>query len=76
MIVYNPQARQVTLILEAATRSSPGILPPVTIETPADPNEMGPAPAAGGLMLVDARNRRIVIYDRGRHCLLYTSRCV
>jgi len=66
VIGYDPRARQVTLIREAATRSSPGILPPVTIETPADSEEMGPAPAAGGLMLVDARNRRIVIYDRGR----------
>jgi len=65
VIAYDRQTRKVTLIREpAATRSSPGILPPVTIETPADPNEMGPEPAAGGLLLVDVRNRRIVIYDR------------
>ncbi|MGA3078918.1 MAG: DUF4881 domain-containing protein [Bryobacteraceae bacterium] len=66
VIAYDPQTRQVTLILEgaAATRSGPGVLPPVTIEAPTDPNEMGPAPAAGGLLLLDARNRRIVIYDR------------
>jgi hypothetical protein len=25
---------------------------------------MGPAPAAGGLLLLDSKNRRIVIYDR------------
>ena len=66
VIAYDPQTRQVTLIREAAgaTRSSPGVLPPVTIEAPTDPNEMGPAPAAGGLLLLDAKNRRIVIYDR------------
>jgi hypothetical protein len=66
VVAYDPQTRQVTLIPEpaAGTRSSPGVLPPVTIEAPTDPDEMGPAPAAGGLMLLDAKNRRIVIYDR------------
>lgn len=67
VIAYDPQTRQVTLIRDAAaaaTRSGPGVLPPVTIEAPTDPSEMGPAPAAGGLMLLDAKNRRIVIYDR------------
>jgi hypothetical protein len=66
VIAYDPQARQVTLIGEAAgaAGSGPGILPPVTIGTPEDPGEMGPAPAAGGLMLVDSKHRRIVIYDR------------
>ena len=67
VIAYDPQTRQVTLIREdaAATRSGPGVLPPVTIAAPTDPNEMGPAPAAGGLLILDAKNRRIVIYDRG-----------
>ena len=59
VIAYDPQSRQVTLILE------PAVLPPVTIQAPANPNEMGPAPAAGGLMLLDSKKRRIVIYDRG-----------
>jgi hypothetical protein len=58
VIAYDPQTRQVTLIRE------PGLLPPVTVWAPADPNEMGPAPAAGGLLLLDTKNRRIVIYDR------------
>ena len=66
VITYDARTRQVTLIREpaGATRSSPGILPPVTIETPENPDEMGPVPAAGGLMLLDPKNRRIVIYDR------------
>ena len=57
VVAYNRQTRQVTLIRE------PGLLPPVTIEAPTNPDEMGPAPAAGGLMRVDSKNRRIVIYD-------------
>jgi hypothetical protein len=68
VIAYDRQARQVTLILEAPAGTppspSPGVLPAVTIEAPTDPSEMGPAPVAGGLMLVDAKNRRIVVYDR------------
>jgi hypothetical protein len=66
VIAYDPQTREVTLIREADAppRSGPGILPPVTIAAPADPKEMGPAPKAGGLLLLDTKNRRIVIYDR------------
>jgi hypothetical protein len=65
VIAYDPQTRQVTLIREAAvaTQSSPGVLPPVTIDAPADPSEMGPAPLAGGRLLLDIKNRRIVVYD-------------
>jgi hypothetical protein len=68
VIAYDAQTKQVTLIQEppAADRSSYGVLPPVTIQSPADPNEMGPAPAAGGLMRLDTKNRRIVIYDRAQ----------
>jgi hypothetical protein len=67
VIAYNKQTRQVTLIREApspAHRSDPGVLPPVTVAAPVEPAEMGPAPAAGGLMSVDYKRRRIVIYDR------------
>jgi hypothetical protein len=63
VVAYNRQTRQVTLIPE------PGVLPPVTVETPADPNEMGAAPTAGGLVLLDSKNRRIVIYDRATQAL-------
>jgi hypothetical protein len=67
VIAYDAQTRRVTLIRESpGARSNPGVLPPVTVEAPADPNEMGPAPAAGGLLLLDTRQRRIVIYDRAR----------
>lgn len=58
VIAYNPETKLVTLIRD------PRLMPPVTVEEPVDPNEMGPAPAAGGLMQVDTKNRRILIYDR------------
>ena len=37
----------------------------MTIRTPTDPEEMGLAPAAGGLMQVSTKTGSIVIYDRG-----------
>lgn len=65
VVAYDPQTRQVTLIREAtgAEKSVTGVLPAVTVATPTDPNEMGPVPKAGGLMRLDSKNRRIVIYD-------------
>lgn len=68
VVGYDAQTRLVTLIRESpGAGSNPGVLPPVTVEAPADPNEMGPAPVAGGLLLLDTRQRRIVIYDRAMH---------
>jgi len=66
VIAYDRQTKRVTLIREAdpAVPFTPGVLPPVTIAAPVDPSEMGPAPAAGGLMGLDYKNRRIIIYDR------------
>jgi len=65
VIAYDKQAGRATLIREAspADPSSAGVLPPVTIKIPADPGEMGPAPAAGKLMKTDTKARRIVIFD-------------
>jgi len=58
VVAYNRQTRQMTLIPEAPAASKA-----VTVSAPADPDEMGPAPVAGGLMLLDTRGRRMVIYD-------------
>lgn len=63
VIAYDTQTRLVTLIQE------PDVLPPVTIAAPTDRSEMGPAPAAGGLMRLDAKNHRIVIYDPATQAL-------
>jgi hypothetical protein len=38
-------------------------LPPVVYALPANPAEMGPEPKAGKLMVLDHKNREIVIYD-------------
>jgi hypothetical protein len=38
-------------------------LPPVVYAIPQDPAEMGPEPKAGKLMLIDPKNRIIVIFD-------------
>jgi hypothetical protein len=66
VVAYDPQTNRLTLILEAIPErsASPGMLPPVTITTPADPTEIGPLPTAGGLLRLDYQNHRIVIYDR------------
>jgi hypothetical protein len=58
VVAYDENTKRITLIRE------PNVLPPVTIEAPSDPEEMGPAPSAGGLMAVDSENRRLIVYDR------------
>ncbi len=65
VVAYNKDTHQITLIAEPAqpTKTSPGVLPPLTITTPTDPAEMGPEPAVGGLLAVDFANHRITVYD-------------
>jgi hypothetical protein len=62
VIAYDAQTRKVTLIREGPDGTA--VLPPVTIDAPTDPDEMGAPPAAGALMRVDSKKRSIVIYDR------------
>lgn len=38
-------------------------LPPVTYTLPADPNENGPLPKAGGRMKIDNKKNQIIIFD-------------
>ena len=45
------------------------ILPPVTVRTPLDPREMGPEPAAGKLLQLDAASGRAVIFDPAANSL-------
>jgi hypothetical protein len=63
VIAYDKQAKRATLIAEAGDRSSFGVLPPVIVRAPENPDEMGPAPAAGKLISLDTKTRRIVIFD-------------
>ena len=45
------------------------VLPAVTIRTPADPQEMGPAPEAGKLLSLDCANRGAVFFDSSTQSL-------
>ncbi len=65
VIAYDRQAELVTLIPESLAPGAPGpgVLPPVTVKIPADPDEMGPAPAPGKLMRLDTKARSLVVFD-------------
>ncbi len=67
VVEYDAARGLVTLISESSPqdRSSLryGVLPPVTIQVPDDPAQMGPAPKAGKLMFLDSPNRKLVIFD-------------
>ncbi len=63
VIAYDKQAKRATLIAEASDKSSFGVLPPSIVRAPENPDEMGPAPAAGKLIALDTKARQIVIFD-------------
>ena len=67
VISYRHDKGTVTLIADSNYRDPThpkfDVLPPVTIQTPENLAEMGPAPAAGKLLRVDARGRRLVIFN-------------
>jgi hypothetical protein len=67
VIAYNKTSGQVTLIRDStggqAAQPAYDSLPPLSVKTPADPDEMGPVPQAGKLMRVDLKNHVMVIYD-------------
>jgi hypothetical protein len=62
VIAYDKQTKRATLIREA--KDSPyGALPPITVRAPVNPDEMGPAPTAGKLVLLDTKAKQLVMYD-------------
>jgi len=67
VIDYQRSQGRVTLIADSNYRDPAhprfDVLPPLTIQIPGDPQEMGPEPAAGKLLQLDQQNRRAVIYD-------------
>ena len=66
VIAFDNQQGLVTVILDsAATTKKPkyDVLPPVTVKIPADPDEMGPHPAAGKRLLFDPSSKKIVFFD-------------
>lgn len=67
VIGYQADTKQVTLIPESLTGEP--TLPPVTVRTPDNPDEMGPIPTPGKLTLVDAKGGRLVVYDAATQSL-------
>lgn len=63
VIAYDKQTRRATLIPDPSEKSSYGALPPITVKAPQDPDEMGPVPAAGKLIVLDTKAQRMVIFD-------------
>lgn len=63
VIAYDKKTATVTLIPESLSEPVPGVLPPISVKTPVDPDEMGPAPVPGKLMKLDRKLRRFVVYD-------------
>ena len=67
VIAYNKKSGQVTLIRDStggqASQAVYDTLPAISVQSPQDPDEMGPEPQAGRLMGVDLKNRVITIYD-------------
>ncbi|MDR3698291.1 MAG: DUF4881 domain-containing protein [Candidatus Sulfopaludibacter sp.] len=67
VIGYDRTSGQVTLIRDSTGGKAPqalyDALPPVSVKSPGDPQEMGPEPQAGKLMGLDLNNRLITIYD-------------
>jgi len=63
VIAYDRQTQRATVIREADQKASYGILPPVVVRAPENPQEMGPVPSPGKLIQLDTKAGRIVIYD-------------
>ncbi len=67
VIEYDSAKGLATLISQSEGQdpSAPkyGVLPPITIQVPDNPKQMGPAPQTGKLMFLDSRNRKVVIFD-------------
>ncbi len=62
---YDAAKGLVTVALEPGPgRAAPLLdMPPAIVRVPPDPNEMGPAPAPGGLVRIDRANRRLIVFD-------------
>ena len=67
VVAYDAAKGLVTLIPEARGQEPSamkhGVPPPVTIQVPDDPGQMGPAPKSGRLISLDSQNRKVVVFD-------------
>jgi len=73
VVEYQPREGIITLVADSNYRDPAhprfDVLPPVTIRTPADPQEMGQAPQPGKLLAFDAARRAMVIFDAATRSL-------
>jgi hypothetical protein len=64
VIAFDQQKGLVTVIRDSGTNKPQyDLLPPFTVKTPSNPDEMGPAPAAGKRLLFDTNSKKIVFFD-------------
>ena len=67
VIAFNKKSGQVTLIRDStggqASQAVYDALPAISVQSPDDPDEMGPEPQAGRLMAVDLKNHLLTVYD-------------
>jgi hypothetical protein len=67
VIDYQRDTGLVTLIPDSNYRDPAhprfDVLPPVTVQTPENPKEMGPAPEAGKLLGVDTKAHRLAVFN-------------
>jgi hypothetical protein len=66
VIAFDKQKGLVTVIRDSSTTGNNpryDVLPPFTVKVPANPDEMGPNPAAGKRLLFDTNNKKIVVFD-------------
>ncbi len=67
-LVIATDGKVLTLILDSNPTGDPRYdrLPPVQVRIPEDPDQMGPAPAAGKLLSLDVEAGRLTAYDEAR----------
>ncbi len=67
VVEYNRAGGTVTFIQDSAYLDPAhprfDVLPPVTVRIPVNPKEMGPAPAAGRLLSLDAAGKQAVVFE-------------
>lgn len=64
-VAYDEKAHTVTLVVdEAIDQHNPRYTGAIdTFHLPTDPRDMGPAPEAGGLLMIDPEKKEALIYD-------------
>jgi hypothetical protein len=66
VIAFDKQQGLITIIRDSvgtANKPKYDMLPPFMVKVPSDPDEMGPAPAAGKRLLFDTDKKTIVVFD-------------